>query len=149
MMTTLLRRLHREDRGSAALELVIVTPVFLLFIALVIVGGRVGLAHFAVEHAAQEAARAASLARTAPLARTAADDAVGAALTTRGLDCESTSVDVDTAGFNFLPGTKSDVTVTVTCRFDIGNMTLRGMTGTRDISASATSPIDTYRERNR
>ena len=59
-MTTLLeafRRQHRDDRGSASIELAILAPVVLLIFGLLLVGGRVALAHQHVQHAAAEAAR--------------------------------------------------------------------------------------------
>jgi len=52
------------ERGSATVEAVIGVPAFLLLLGLLIVGGRVAIAHQVVQSAASDAARAASIART-------------------------------------------------------------------------------------
>ena len=62
----------RDERGSAAVEVTMVAPVLVLFVLVIIFGGRLALARQAVQSAAFDAARAASLARTQPDARTAA-----------------------------------------------------------------------------
>ncbi len=74
-LTNLRRRIHANDRGAETLELVIMTPVVLLLIAVIIVGGMVTMAHQKVEHAAAEASRSASLARTISQASTSAKEA--------------------------------------------------------------------------
>ena len=59
----------RDERGSATVEAVIGVPAFLLLIALLVLGGRIAIAHQVVQAAASDAARAASIARTAASAR--------------------------------------------------------------------------------
>ena len=63
-MSGLLRRLRLRqgpsERGSSVVEVVILAPALGLFLALIIAGGRVAVAHQAVEASAAEAARAAS-----------------------------------------------------------------------------------------
>ena len=54
----------RDDRGSMTLELVVWAPGLLLIISLLVVAGRVSSAKGAVELAAVEAARTASIARS-------------------------------------------------------------------------------------
>ena len=63
---------RNRERGSAAIEAVIGIPAFGLFLVLIILGGRVTIAHQAVESAAAAAARAASISRTQGQAQTAA-----------------------------------------------------------------------------
>lgn len=54
----------RDERGSVAIEAAIGVPAFGLFVAMIILGGRVEIAKQSVEAAAYEAARAASIERT-------------------------------------------------------------------------------------
>ena len=78
-MSGLLRRLRLRqgpsERGSSVVEVVILAPALGLFLALIIAGGRVAVAHQAVEASAAEAARAASIARTQGQAQASAEAA--------------------------------------------------------------------------
>ena len=65
-------RKRDRERGSATIEAVIIVPAFMLFIALIIAAGRVQMARQSVDAAAAEAARAASISRTAAEAHTRA-----------------------------------------------------------------------------
>uniref|UniRef100_UPI003137A175 TadE/TadG family type IV pilus assembly protein n=1 Tax=Nocardioides psychrotolerans TaxID=1005945 RepID=UPI003137A175 len=58
------RRRRRDERGSVAIEAAIGVPAFGLFVAMIILGGRVEIAKQSVDAAAYEAARAASIERT-------------------------------------------------------------------------------------
>ncbi len=137
----------RGDDGSAVLELVVLAPVFALIVALLVFAGRVALADHAVAQAADEAARTASIARTQPEADSTADAAARAALAQQHLDCLSTQVGVDTAGFGHPVGTPATVGATVTCVVRLSDLAVPGVPGTRTVTASGTSPLDTYRER--
>ena len=55
----------RPERGSAALEAAVGLPAFMLFVALIVLAGRVAIATQAVDSAAAASARTASIARTA------------------------------------------------------------------------------------
>jgi len=71
----------RDERGSLALELVVLTPVLVL--TLWIVGAltlRAMVAHTQVDSAARDAARAASITRSVPAARHAAASAAANSL---------------------------------------------------------------------
>ena len=58
------RMLVRDERGSASVEAAVGLPAFVLFVGLIIFGGRTATTHQAVESAAADAARSASIART-------------------------------------------------------------------------------------
>lgn len=75
-----------RERGSATLELVLLAPALLVVVGVVIAAGRVEVASAAVEHAAAEAARSASLTRTVPAAAAAAETAGRRELTGQVLD---------------------------------------------------------------
>lgn len=128
-----------------SLEVAIVVPVTLLLLALIILAGRVAIAHQTVEAAAAEAARSASLARTQGAAASAAEAAAWSALDSEGLRCSSRSVSVDTSGFAAPAGTPANVSATVTCVVEASGLQLPG--GPRVISKTMVSGLDTYRER--
>ena len=143
-----MRRPERDDRGSTTLELVIWAPGLLLIIGLLIVAGRVNNANAAVEQAATDAARTASSARTAGGARDMAQASAEKTLAAQGLQCTTTTVVVDTSGFATRPGQVATVTATVTCPVRLSDLAVPGLPGTRTVSHSATSSIDTFRERS-
>lgn len=138
---------HRE-RGSAVLEIVVLAPVLLLFVLIVIFAGRWALAQQAVQSASAEAARAASIARTVGEAEGAAASSAGSSLTSQHVRCGSTSVSVDAAAFGAPVGTAGVVTATVTCVVDMSDLTFPGIPGSRILTSTSSSPLDTYRGRN-
>jgi len=127
--------------------MVILTPGLLLVIAVLVFGGRVALAGQSVEAAAGEAARVASLARTQPEADGAAAAAAELSLSQQGLQCLSTEVVVDTSGFAVPVGTAASITATVTCVVELSDLAAPGFPGSRTVTATAVSVLDTYRER--
>ena len=137
----------RDERGSATVEAVIGVPAFLLLTALLVLGGRIAIATQAVQAAASDAARAASIARTAATARADATTAARHSLTNQDLDCATTSVTLDTSAFGTAVGTAGQVHATVTCGLPLGDLGVPGLSGTKTITATMSSPLDTYRER--
>lgn len=135
------------DRGSEALEAAIGVPAFLLFIAMIIAGGRLAIADQSVQAAAAEAARSASIARTQGQAHGSAVSGATSSLANQKLQCASKSVSVDTSGFASPVGTPANVTATVTCVVNLSDVAVPGLPGTRTITATMTSPLDTFRER--
>lgn len=140
-------RRHDGERGSASLELAVLAPALLALISLIVFGGRVAVAHQAVESAAAQAARSASIARTQPEAAADAESAAWAALNNEGLKCSSRSVSVDTTGFASPVGTPASVSATVTCVVDVTGISLPGAPLQQTITKTMTSALDTYRER--
>lgn len=135
------------DQGSVSVELALLTPALLLLLSFAVVAGRTQVAEGAVAEAARAAAREASLARddvtAAALARAQADRTLAA----QDLRCQSTSVDIDTTGFQTPPGQPGDVTVSITCVVGMADLLAPGLPGSVTVEASFTSPIDAYRER--
>ncbi|MBV6762647.1 TadE/TadG family type IV pilus assembly protein [Rhodococcus opacus] len=148
-LRVLRRRWTKDDRGANTLELVILTPAFLLLIGVIIVGGIIAQAHMKVQHAASEAARAASLARTALQAAPKAQIAAHDDLAAKGLTCVTLNVNTDTSAFRTRPGVDSQISATVTCTVSLDVLGITGITGARTITHTASSPLDTYRERLR
>ena len=137
----------RRQRGSASIELAVLTPAILAMFAMVIIAGRVNMARQAMEAAAFDAARAASLSRTAGEAQTQAAAAANATLDAQGLSCTDLTVVVLTGGFGVPVGQPATVTVNVACQASFGDVALPGMPGSATLTASFTSPLDTYRSR--
>lgn len=136
----------KDERGSAAIEAVIAGPVVVLLLCLVIFGGRVAMAHQTVQGIAADAARAASLARTSGQARSAAIRAVEAGIAQRQ-PCASHDLALDVTGFAKPVGTPATVTAILTCRVDTADLALPGLPGQITVTASMSSPLDSYRER--
>ncbi|MDI9629439.1 MAG: pilus assembly protein [Acidobacteriota bacterium] len=137
----------RNERGSAALEAVIAIPAFLLFVALVIAAGRVAVARQAVQTAAAEAARQASIARSASEAIAKAQTGGQQTLADQGLQCVHAAVDLDTSGFAVPVGTPASVSATVTCQVDLSGIAIPGLPGSLTIESTVHSPLDTFRGR--
>ena len=137
----------RGERGSVTLEAVILIPAFLLFVALVIAAGRVAVARQGVQTAAAEAARQASIARTAGEATAKAQAGAQQTLADQQLQCLSSSVVTDTSGFAAPVGTPASVSATVTCEVDLAGVAIPGLPGSLTITATFQSPLDTFRGR--
>jgi len=138
---------HVREAGSASLEVVILTPSLLALLALLVVAGRIAVAGNGVEQAADEAARSASISRSAAGARHAAEEGALGALAEQGLRCADVAVVVDTGGFAVTVGAPAHVRATVTCTVRLSDLGLPGLPGVRRVTADAVSPLDTYRER--
>lgn len=135
-----------SERGSATIEAAILTPGLLLLLALLVFAGRHAIADGAVEQAAADAARAASLERAPAHARQAASDMAQSSLSDQGLSCLSLDVDVDAAILAARPGRQGAVTVTVTCSLRVADLPLPIPATT--LTSVAASPADTYRSRD-
>lgn len=139
----------RDERGAVlAVELVACAPLLAAFILPIVFGGRIALANQAVQTAAADAARAASIARTASDARRQAATWANTSLTNQGLNCLHVTVDVNVAGFSRPVGTPATAQVRVRCDLDTSDLAaLPGIPRSMPIEASMTSPLDTFRER--
>jgi Flp pilus assembly protein TadG len=137
----------RDERGSASVEAAVGVPAFVLFVGLIIFGGRTATTHQSVETAAADAARAASIERTGSSAKTKAISAATTSLSNQGIHCLDVDVTVDASQFSRMVGEPATVSVTVHCRLDLSDLSVPGVPGSRLIKATMTSPIDTWRER--
>lgn len=130
-----------RELGSASLELVLLTPVLVLLLLLVVLGGRYAQARADVDAAARDSARAGSIARDAEAARVAADTAARARLDEGGVTCRSLVVDLDTTDFR----AGGRVVATVTCAVDLSDLTGLAVPSERTFVAEFASPIDAFR----
>lgn len=135
------------ERGSAAIEAVIGVSAFVMLGTMIIAGGRVAITQQAVEAAAAEAAREASIARDPGTAQAAARARGLASLDNQEVPCTARDVNVDTRGFSAPLGTAATVEAIVTCDVDLSDVALPGVPGELTITRTMSSPIDSYRER--
>lgn len=137
----------RDEQGSASIEAAVGIPAFVLFVGLIIFGGRTATTHQAVESAAADAARSASIARNSTAARQSAKAAAQTSLTNQGIECLSINITVDTGQFNRPVGESAAISVLVECRLNLADLSVPGVPGSRIISATMSSPLDSFRER--
>ena len=131
----------QRDRGSAAIEMVLLTPLLMLFLFLIVAAGRLVQARLEVDSAAQQAARAASLARDPASAAAAATATAQAALASQHITCDPMSVTPDLS--DFTPG--GQVTVQLSCTVSLAGLALLHLGGAETLTSTFASPIDTYR----
>ncbi len=125
------------ERGSMAVEVVLMTPVLVAFLLLVVSFGRYVAVRGDVESATRDAVRAASLERSSPAAAQAARRTAAASLTGR-MSCGPA---VLSGGFN----AGGMVTATLTCSVPLSDLGLLGLPGSVQVQASSSAPLDLYR----
>jgi Flp pilus assembly protein TadG len=130
-----------RERGSAPVELVLITPVLIVVLLLVVLAGRVTQARAEVDEAARDAARAASLARTPFAARADGLSAAQATLSSGSVRCRQLIVTVDTGAF--APG--GSIAATVTCTTDLSDLSLLAVPGSKHLTSHFIEPVDLYR----
>jgi Flp pilus assembly protein TadG len=136
----------RGEAGNAVVEAAILTPVFIFFLAALLVGARIRSAGAAVTQAAADAARQASIARTPAQARSAATTSALTTLRDKGLHCIP-QVSLDLSGFNRPVGQSGTVTARVTCTVQLADVTTPGMPGSRTLTKVHRSVLDPFRGR--
>ena len=132
--------MEERDRGSAAVELTLLAPLFVLLLLFVVAAGRLVSARLAVDDAAHQAARTLTLARTPASATDQARTTALAALAER-VDCIRVDLSVDLAAAT--PG--GSATVRLSCVVPLSDLTGLALPATRTITSSASSPVDAYR----
>lgn len=130
----------RNERGSAVVELTVLAPLLLLLLLLAVVAGRLVDARMQVDDAAHDAARAASIQRTAGSANASAKSAASATLEDEHTTCRNMSLTTDTS--NFYAG--GSVSVDLTCQVDLSDLTMLHLGGSRTIEAHAMAVIDQF-----
>jgi Flp pilus assembly protein TadG len=134
-------RLRRDEAGSVTAELVILTPLLILFLLFVVALGRMAGARIDVEGAAAQAARAASIARDPASAQQAAQQTANQALGSDHVTCAHLAVATNTA--QFVPG--GSVAVTVTCSVSLSDLTGLRLPTSESVSSRFVAVIDQYR----
>ena len=133
------RRRRLGQRGGAAVELVLVTPLLLAMFFFIVQLGRLVHTEGSLDGAARDAARAASIARTAPEADAAARAAAESSVDENDIPCVSApTVDVNLADFR----SGGSVTVTVACDVDFSAAPIAGTPDSVRRSATFVAPVD-------
>lgn len=135
------RYLRRGERGSAAVELVLLTPVLVSLLLLTVALGRLASVNGTVFDAARDAARSAANARTAVEARNTATLLARTVLDGNDAGCDSPSVIVDTSDWR----AGGSVAVTVRCSVPLADVAGFGIGGTRTIDARFVEPLDRWK----
>jgi Flp pilus assembly protein TadG len=140
MTAGLLRRgdRHSGQRGSMAIEIIILTPVLLAFTLLVVAGGRLVGRQGDVDSAARDAARAASIERTA-VSAVAVARTVAAASLPGGTTCQPAAVDTS----DWKQG--GSVAVTIRCQVSYSGLGLIGLPGSARVDGVSVAPLDRFR----
>lgn len=120
-----------------SVEMVVLAPVLLLVVMLAVAGGRLVSAEGRVQAASRDAARAASMERSAGAANAAANRALSEADSAEH-DC---SASIDSSDF----GRGGTVTVIVGCQVELADLGLVFLPGTTTVTATATAPVDKWR----
>ena len=139
-----------DDRGLAALELVILAPVIVLLIGFMIAAGRTSIAQGAIDAAARAAARQASVAQNLGAAQAAAYAGAREALLGDGLNCQPTVVRLPgvRGAFGSQVGQSVEIHAFVACRVQLSDLVIPGIPGSIRLTASFSSPLDPFRSRD-
>ncbi|NUR10011.1 MAG: pilus assembly protein [Nocardioidaceae bacterium] len=129
---------RRGERGSMAVEIVILAPVMLAFLMLIVECGRFVSVRGDLEATTRDAARAASLERDTNSALGAARSVVAASLDKGTTDCRPA-----TLSGNFVAG--GYVQVNLSCRVPLDGLGLLDLGASAPIEVHSAAPIDTYR----
>ena len=133
----MMARLHGDEGAVAALELVLVAPVFVVLLLFAVYCGRIGRTAQVVRALAASAARAASVERSPDAAVAAAREV--AVRTDADLTCDASAVSFGSHD------SVDTVTVRVRCEASLLDVSLLGRGASRTFTESATEPLDAYR----
>ncbi|WP_240643972.1 TadE/TadG family type IV pilus assembly protein [Antribacter gilvus] len=139
---------RRDETGNVAVNTAVIFPVLLLVGLMLIMAGRLILAEGVVQSAANEAARSASISRTAAVAAAQAQTTATTTLANSNVRCARTTVQPNTQAFQLPLGETGTVQVTVACVVPLADLGLPGVPGSRTITATGTSVLDAYRGRS-
>jgi Flp pilus assembly protein TadG len=130
-----------SERGSATVELVLITPVLVLLMLFAVAAGRFSVARNQVNEAARDAAREASTWRSPGAASSHGVERGLASLAASRVSCRSPGVAIDTSGLR--PG--GAVVADVTCTVDLGDLLGLRLGGAKTFKARAVAVVDTFR----
>lgn len=132
----------RSDTGSAAIEVVLVTPLIMMLVGLAVYAGRTATTQQDIISASRDAARAAAARQYPGPAATDGRTAAETTLRSRGVSCRGLIIEVDTT--RLVPG--GSVTATVRCNVELSDVTgLLGLPGSTELAATSTAVVDRYR----
>jgi len=130
-----------HTRGSMTIELVVLTPVIVLFVLVALAMGRFELAREQVVSAARAGAEAASVVPVAGDAQSEALSVVVPDVSSQAHTCTQVSVVADIS--HFTPG--GFVRVVVSCQIEFADLFVPGFPGHEAVQATVIAPIDPFR----
>ncbi|MGP4102904.1 hypothetical protein [Nonomuraea sp. KM90] len=136
-----------NERGSVTVEAILAIAAIVMVLLLGVAAGRVTIAGAAIEAAARDAARHASIARTAAAAKADAEASARESLANQSMSCTAFKVTISTKGFSRPVGEAADVSATVSCTVPLADVAFPGLPGSVERRATSTSPLDPYRSR--
>lgn len=128
----------QDERGSVAVELVILAPLFGLLLLGVVAVGRVQNARADVEAAARMAARDLSIARDPHARLPHVEHTIAATLDVGSPSCRTLAVDAVIGN--------TQVEVTVACSAELQHAAVLPVPGTMTVTGTASEIRDAYRE---
>ncbi|MFC0433383.1 pilus assembly protein TadE [Kutzneria buriramensis] len=146
-MTGRLRQAVTGEDGAVTTEVALYVPITVVVACLLWAFGATYTADSAVLHATINAARQASLARTAAQAQRDATAVARQILDEHNLRCRTMTVTVDTAGFGVPVGQPAQVAVDVDCQISLADLAVPGLSGQKTLHEHQVSPLDTSRAR--
>lgn len=129
----------KTESGSATVELVLLTPVLMILVLFVVIAGRSGESQIEVHHAADQAARAASMVHPRSM-QAVAERVAREDLSKNGVGCTNSSVELSITETEF----SRTVTVFLDCVVNSDGLDLLGL-GVRHVGAHSTEVIDRWR----
>jgi Flp pilus assembly protein TadG len=136
-----MRRIKRDEGGTAAVEAAVLIPVLILFGIVAIGFGRYEVFRAELIGDARAGAEAASVMQSPQQAQVAAEAAASVDEPQPGWLCGRSQVVTDTRGF--APG--GTVSVSVLCSVDLANLGIPGLAGIESVAVAQGAPIDEYR----
>lgn len=126
-----------RERGSMAVEIVILIPVLLAVMMLIVAFGRYVDTRGTVEAVARDAVRAASLERD-PLAAANVAQAIADQTLPDSTTCQPVSISGTFAAGEI-------ITVQLTCQVSYQGLGLLGLPGSAPVSGASSAPLDVHR----
>jgi Flp pilus assembly protein TadG len=136
---------RRREQGGAAVEVVVVAPLLIFMVFFVVGLGRLGTAREAVDGAARDAAREASIARNTVDAQSTAKDIVMQTLAEKKVSCANPKPDVQFSPDPSRLTAGGTVKVVIDCTVQNDDVGAWGLPGTRTMHGEFTAVVDTYR----
>ena len=124
-----------------SLEMVLIFPLFMVFLALFWGLHRFSEARQFVDDASAASARAASLAFTPAQAASDARQIATAVLNQSGIGCRPLQVDTDLSRFT----AGGQVSVSIRCTVSLATLTQTGLPRTVTLTSNSTAPLDPFR----
>lgn len=131
------RAQYADDRGSMAVEIVVLIPALLMVLLLVVAFGRYVSAEGDVQAITRDAVRAATLERDPASALAAAQG-----VATASIPASTTCQPITLSGAFVAGGTLS---ATLDCEVSWSGLGFIGLSGTAHVRATSAAPLDTYR----